>query len=244
VAQQTGGKLNNLILATVVIAVAFLILDRFTNFSGMAAGEEAGKQLSVAVLPFENMGSEEDAYFAAGVTEDILTQLSKIGSLRVLSPFTFNSYKPEGKTVEQIGKELGVDYLLVGSIRKAGEELRITCRLVQVNPEQQTWADKYDRRMENIFAIQGQVAEEVARSLRVSLSKTEKTQIAQLPTQNIAAYNVYLKGREAFKPFSSEGFQQAAALFKQAIEMDPSFGLAHADLAVAWSNSCHYGTLP
>lgn len=244
VSRKTSVKLNTLIMGGMIMAIIFLLVDRFVNFSGTAGLRATDKERSVAVLPFDNMSGTEDAYFAAGVAEDILTQIAKIGDLRVLSPFTLKSYQAEGKTVEQIGKELGVEYLLMGSIRRAGEALRITCRLVQVNPEEQAWADNYDRNMEDVFAIQSQVAEEVARNLRANLSKDEKERVDLQPTENMAAYNIYLKGREAIGRYDSESSKLAIELFEQAIAFDPNFGLAYAGLASAWMQAEEYGVLP
>lgn len=243
VSKKTDVKLNSLITGGLVVAVVFLLVDRFVDFSGAKVGQSPVEK-SVAVLPFDNMSGDEDAYFAAGVTEDILTQLSKIGDLRVLSHFTLRDYDYKGKTVEQIGQELGVDYLLTGNIRRAGEELRITCRLVQTNPEEQTWADNYDRRMDDIFAIQSQVAEEVANKLRANLTEAENEKLDQKPTESIAAYNIYLKGRDAYQEYTPEGFAEAIKLFKQALVLDTSFGLAYAGLADAWAQSYAYGILP
>jgi adenylate cyclase len=227
--QQTGKRLNVFIIGGMALAIVLLITDRVFNFTGVS--DPSAPDKSIAVLPFENMSSEEDAYFAKGVTEDILTHISQIGDLRVLSNFTLRDYDAKGKTIEQIGKELGVGYLLTGSIRKAGEQLRISCQLVQVNPEEQEWAENYDKRMDDIFAIQTQVAEEVASKLQARLSPQEKAKLSEKPTENIVAYNIYLKGREEYNTYEPEAMKRAIAYFKEAIALDPSFGLAYAGLA-------------
>ncbi|SMD33256.1 TolB amino-terminal domain-containing protein [Reichenbachiella faecimaris] len=230
--QETGKRLNAFIIGGLALAVVLLITDRVFNFTGVS--DPTAPQKSIAVLPFENMSSEEDAYFAKGVTEDILTHISKIGDLRVLSNFTLRDYDSKGKTINEIGEELGVGYLLTGSIRKAGEQIRISCQLVQVNPEEQEWAENYDKRMDDIFAIQTQVAEEVASKLQARLSPQEKEKLNQKPTENIAAYNIYLKGREEYNTYEPEAMKRAIGYFKEAIALDPGFGLAYAGLADAY----------
>lgn len=231
--KQTGQRLNYFIIGGLAVAVLLLISDRVFNFTGGTTTDRKDK--SIAVLPFENMSREEDAYFALGVTQDILTQVGKIGDLRVLSNFTLRDYDTQGKTVEQIGEELGVGFLLTGSIRRAGEQLRITCELVQVNPEEQAWAENFDKRMEDVFAVQAQIAEEVANNLQATLSPEKKANLKRQPTENIAAYNIYLNAREEGTSFEPENMKKAIDLFKQAIAMDPSFGEAYAGLADAYA---------
>lgn len=231
--QETNKRLNVFIIGGLVLVIVLLVVDRVFNFTG-AADPNVSKK-SIAVLPFENMSGGEDAWFAKGITEDILTHISQIGDLRVLSNFTLRDYDSQGKTVEQIGKELGVGYLLTGSIRKAGEQLRITCQLVQVNPEEQEWAENYDKRMDDVFAIQTQVAEEVAHKLQARLSPKERERLVRIPTENIAAYNIYLKGREEYNKYEIESMKLAIDLFKEAIAMDTTFGLAYAGLADSYT---------
>lgn len=234
--QQTGKRLNQFIIGGLILAVLLLVTDRVFNFTG--ASDTAVSDKSIAVLPFVNLSDEEDAYFATGVTEDILTQISKIGDLRVLSRFTLRDYDTSGKTIQQIGKELGVGYLLMGSIRKINDELRISCQLVQVFPEEETWAENFDRRMDDIFKIQQQVSMEVAKYLKVALTPLDQSEIGKVPTENIAAYNLYLKGRENYNKYTKESVLLAIELYKEAIDLDPGFSLAYAGLADAYV----YGT--
>jgi protein kinase/serine/threonine-protein kinase len=204
-----------------------------------SSGSSDGSSKSIAVMPFENNSGEDDAYFTKGVTEDILTQISKIGDLRVLSRFTLKDYDAKGKTIQEIGAELGVDYLLTGSVRREGDNLRIACQLVQVNPEKETWAENFDKRMDDVFAIQHDVAMQVAKYLKTKLSPEQENRIAQTPTENIAAYNYYLKGREEYYKYEPGAMRKAIEHFKEALVLDPNFGLALAGLSDAYSQGAH-----
>jgi TolB-like protein/lipoprotein NlpI len=221
-------------IATLVI-VLLLVAGYFLYQKTGPAGGNDNSSRSIAVMPFENMSGEADAYFTKGVTEDILTQISKIGGLRVLSRFTLKDYDAKGKSIQEIGKELGVDYLLTGSIRREGDNLRIACQLVQVNPEKETWAENFDKRMDDVFAIQHDVAMQVAKYLKTTLSPEQKNNIAQIPTENITAYNYYLKGREEYSKLEPAAMKVAIGYFKEALALDPDFALALAGLADAYT---------
>ena len=206
--------------------------DRIFSFSTLGDSDQSK---SIAVLPFDNMSSEDDVYFTKGVTEDILTQISKIQNIRVLSNFTLKDYDSKGKTIDQIGKELGVNYVLTGSVRRANEQLHISTQLVQINPEEQILADNYDKSMENVFAIQTEVATEVGQALKITLSPEQKATLSKQPTDNTVAYNYYLKGREEYNKYSPEGVTKAIDYFKEATRLDPNFALAWAGLTDAYA---------
>jgi len=228
----TSKKLNGVIIAGLSLAVILLITDRIFNFSKLGEVEQSK---SIAVIPFDNMSSEDDIYFTKGVTEDILTQISKIQNIRVLSNFTLKDYDSKGKTIDQIGKELGVNYVLTGSVRRANQQLRISTQLVQINPEEQIWADNYDKSMEDVFAIQTEVATEVGQALKITLSPEQKATLSKQPTKNTVAYNYYLKGREEYNKYSPEGVTKAIDYFKEATRLDPNFALAWAGLTDAYA---------
>ena len=240
--ETTGKRLNLYIIGGLVIAVVFLVADRFTNFTGTLPSRE--KERSIAVLPFDNLGDPETAYFAAGMAEDILTQLSKVADLRVLSKVTLKGYDATGKTVEEIGEDLGVNYLLTGSVRKANNQVRVSCQLVQVNPEEQSWAESFDRQLNDIFRIQSEVAQNISTQLQASLSPEEQMRIQLEPTQDIEAYSLYLKGREAYNSYTVPKMFEAADLFKQAISRDPNLAAAYAGLADTYGQLTNYGELP
>lgn len=239
--ETTSKRLNLYIIGGLVIAVVFLLADRFTNFTGTLPASE--KERSIAVLPFDNLGDPETAYFAEGMAEDFLTQLSKVADLRVLSRVTLKGYDVTGKTVDEIGEELKVNYLLTGSVRKANDQVRVSCQLVQVNPEEQSWAESFDRQLDDIFRIQSEVAQNISAQLQANLSPEEQQRIVAEPTQNIEAYTLYLKGREAYNKRQIPLFYEAVDLFKQAIAQDPNLALAYAGLADSYGQLVYAGEL-
>ena len=162
----------------------------------LIAGMIAINEKSIAVLPFDNLGNEqEDEYFADGMTEDILTELSKIKDLLVISRTTIMRYKDTNKSLKEIGKELGVANILEGSIRRVGERVRITGQLINALSDKHLWAEKYDRNIEDIFEVQDEVASAIANALRIELSDEEAMMISESQTESIEAYDYYIKGR-------------------------------------------------
>jgi serine/threonine protein kinase/Tfp pilus assembly protein PilF len=191
---------------------------------------------SVAVLPFQNLDkNEENEYFSDGITEDIRTHLSKIGDLRVISRTSSTRYKKTEKSLRQIGAELGVGFILEGSIRRANRHLRIVSRLIDVSRDEDIWSENYDRDMADILAIQSEVARKIAQVLGTKLSPQEATRIQKKPTENLTAYDYYLKGREYYYRTRKEDNEIAVLLFKKAIALDSTFALAYAGLALAYT---------
>jgi len=187
---------------------------------------------SIAVLPFTNMsGNPEDEYFSDGITEDILTQLSKIADLNVISRTSVMQYKGTKKTIREIGKELNVSVILEGSIRRSGDEVRIVAQLIDATNDRHLWAETYDKEFKQIFAVQSEVAQKIAGSLEAKLSSAEKERIESAPTSNAEAYNNYLKGRYHWNKRSGADLRLALGYFNKAIEEDPSYGAAYAGLA-------------
>ena len=187
---------------------------------------------SVAVLYFENLSaSKEDEYFRDGMTEDIITELSKISQLRVFPRAEMLAYRDKPVTAAQVGQEVGAAYVLGGSLRRAGNRLRITAQLVETRTRHSVWAERYDRQMEDVFAIQDEIAQSIARALQVALSDQEKQAIAKAPTTNVEAYDYYLRGRQFFHQFRRKGFEFAQQMFERAIEIDPTYARAYAGIA-------------
>ncbi len=192
----------------------------------------------IAVLPFENLGSPEDAYFAAGITEEITGRLAAVRGLGVISRNSARQYAGTEKTIEQIGEELGVTYVLEGSVRwaRSGDgpgKVRITPQLVRVADDSNLWAEVYDRVLDDVFEVQTDVALSVLRELDVALLQPERDALEIRPTGNLDAYQAYLRGLDALEAeWSSATIRLAAQMFELAVELDPEFAHAHAWLAI------------
>jgi len=191
---------------------------------------------SVAVLPFLNLSPDpENEYFADGITEDVIAQLSKIRSLKVISRTSIMMFKTRDRSLREIGALLSAATLLEGSVRRAGERVRIVAQLVDAETDQHLWAETYDRQLTDIFAIQSDVALQIAAALRAELSPDEEFRIHREPTRDLQAYQLYLQGRHWFVRHTAEALRQAIEYFKRAIHRDPGYALAHADLAQAYT---------
>ena len=187
---------------------------------------------SVAVLPFVNMsGDAEQEYFSDGITEDIITDLSKISGLFVPSRNSSFTYKGVPLKTETIGEELGVRYVLEGSVRKAGTRVRITAQLIDSATGGHMWAERYDRDLTDVFAVQDEITHRIVESLRVSLLPTEKQAIEKIPTENVEAYKFHLLGRQFFRRHSRANYNVAKRMFEKAIELDPNYARAYAGVA-------------
>jgi len=187
---------------------------------------------SIAVLPFVNMSADpENEYFTDGIAEEIINALSKIQALRVASRTSAFAFKGKTLDIRKIGEQLSVATLLEGSVRKAGTKLRVTAQLVNVADGYHLWSERYDRELEDVFAIQDEIAENIVKALRVVLSEEEKRAIEKAPTENVQAYDYYLRGRQFFHQFRRTGIQFARRMFERAIETDPNFALAYAGAA-------------
>ncbi len=190
---------------------------------------------SIAVLPFQNLNDEkENAYFADGIQDDILTNLSKIGDLKVISRMSVMTYRGDGaRNAREIGKVLGVATLLEGSVRRAGNRVRVSVQLINANNDEHIWAEDYDRDLTDVFAIQTDLAQKIASALQAKLSQSEKARIDRMPTQNPDAYLLFIQAHDyANRPdmFREASFK-AEQLFEQAIKLDPNFAAAFAGLS-------------
>src|SRR5881227_1705347 len=222
-----------MLIATGVVvsaAVGFFLLPR-------ASAHKIDK--SIAVLPFENLSDEkENAYFADGIQDDIMTNLSKIGDLKVISRTSVRSYRGAGaRNAREIGKTLGVATLLEGSVRRIGNRVRVNVQLINANNDEHIWAEDYDRDLTDVFAIQTDLAGRIASALQAKLSPNEKARLDRRPTQNPDAYLLFVQAhdyatqREMFNDTSLK----AEPLFEQAIKLDPNFAAAFAGLSVVES---------
>jgi len=187
---------------------------------------------SIAVLPFNNMsGDPEQEYFSDGITEDIITDLSKVSGLSVIARHSSFSYKGKPLKVQQIGRELGVNFVLEGSVRKAGARVRVTGQLVNCKEGSHVWAERFDRDLTDIFAIQDEITHAIVDQLKIKLLPAEKKSIGQNSTDNVDAYTYYLRGRDFFYRHSKRYFELARRMFAKAVELDPGYARAYAGIA-------------
>ncbi len=201
--------------------------------------KQAGK--SVAVLYFENLsGAKEDEYLRDGITEDIITELSKIRGLNTFSRPTVLAWRDKPVTPAQVGQQLGAAYVLTGTLRRAGARLRINAQLVDAHTDFPLWSERFDREMKDVFEIQDEMARKIAEALRVTLSPQELEALAAKPTENLQAYDLYLRGKRYARRQTRQDIEFALQMFENAVAMDPSFALAYA----ACANACamYYST--
>jgi TolB-like protein/Tfp pilus assembly protein PilF len=258
---QTGRKLNGMIMAVLVIAVAYFAYDKFalrpasdataveTASQGVetptAVAEELPREKSIAVLPFANRSSRaEDEFFTEGIHDDLLTHLAKIGSMKVISRTSVLRYKDTKKSIPEIAAELKVTTVLEGGIQRSGEQIRINVQLIDAETDEHLWAEIFDRKLtaENLFAIQSEISTKIAEALEATLSPEEESRLKEVPTTNMAAYNAYLRGRQLQEKRTSADLEQALAEFTRATELDPNYALAWVGVADSAALLSSYGT--
>ena len=207
--------------------------------SGSGTRRTASTDHSIAVLYFENLsGMKEDEYLRDGITEDITTELSKIKNLKTFSRAMVLTYRDKSVTAGQVGNELGASYVLTGSLRRAGARLRINAQLVDAATDFPLWSERYDREMADVFEVQDEIAQKIAAALRITLSPQEQQALSAKPTENLQAYDLYLRGRNYARRESRQDLEMAREMFEGAASLDPQFALAYA--AVANVCALHY----
>jgi TolB-like protein len=250
IAPQTARRMNRLILIVAVVAIGYFVFDKFVlaprrdatlvtqttaHITAEISAEHAkGNTRSIAVLPFENLSAEkENAYFADGIQDEILTSLAKIGDLKVISRTSTQRYASRPDNIAEIAKQLDVANILEGSVQKSGNRVRINVQLIRADTDSHLWAETYDRSLDDIFAVQSEVAEKIALSLTANLTHDEREALAQTPTKNPAAYTGYLKARALNTGVVVSRVQADAILdaYRDAVKLDPDFALAWAELA-------------
>jgi TolB-like protein/Flp pilus assembly protein TadD len=244
ITRRTGRKLDRWIIAILSLAVVLLLTDKLVlrKNEGNATHSLVAEK-SIAVLPFENLSREaENAYFADGIQDEILSTLAKLGNLKVISRTSAAKYKSRPENLRQVGVELGAASLLEGSVQKAGERVRVIVQLIDAANDAHLWSETYDRELKDIFTVQSDIAERVASALRARLSPDDKQSLAEAPTRNSEAYQLYLRAgyfqREATTRNGDPAtlLPQALELYGQAVAKDPSFALAWAQISYthAW----------
>jgi len=200
---------------------------------------------SIAVLPFENLSDDKaNVYFADGIQEEILTRLSRIADLKVISRTSTQRYKNTTEPVADIAKQLGVANIVEGSVRKAGDKVRVHVQLVDAGSDTHLWAERYDRQLIDIFEVESDIAEKIAESLQAKLTGAERRAIAAQPTRNTEAYDLYLKGKHQWRNFYAPGYERVREYFEQAITLDPSFAPGYVGLSLYHSWAAANGIFP
>ena len=234
-----------LVIAAVVVlgAGALLIWNFFLRLTPpsveVASKEKMAFPLpdkpSIAVLPFVNLsGDPEQEYFSDGITEDLITDLSKVSGIFVIARNSTFAYKGKPVKIRQVAEELGVRYVLEGSVRKADKQVRINAQLIDATSGHHLWADRYDGRMGNIFSLQDKITQKIVSALAVKLTSTEQEQVSRKDTDNIEAYDAFLQGWEHYLRSTEKDLGKAVSFFKRAIELDTNYGQAYAALALTY----------
>jgi TolB-like protein/Tfp pilus assembly protein PilF len=239
--RKTGRKLDFLIIAVLLLVIAGLLFQRF--HSKVSPAVSSSPEKSIAVLPFENLSRDPDnAYFADGIQEEILTRLAKIADLKVISRTSTQRYQSKPGNLSEIAKELGVANILEGSVQKAGDTVRVSVNLIQAASDSHLWAETYDRKLTDIFGVESDIAKGIAESLRAKLTGREEQAFAVKPTNNPEAYDAYLRGLAYnLKGSSSANSLGAQKYLKEAVRLDPKFALSWALLS--WVDSSGYRTI-
>ena len=208
-------------------------LDSGRTAARSTAKPTAPTAKSVAVLYFENLsGAKEDEYFRDGMTEDVITELSKVKGLQVFPRAAVTAFRDQPVTGPQVGEQLNAAYVLAGSLRRAGNRLRINAHLVESRTGHSVWAERYDRELQDVFEVQDEIARSITQALRITLTPKEEKAIAQKPTRNARAYDYYLRGRSYTRRITRPDLELAVEMYDRAIELDPDFALAYAGLAI------------
>jgi TolB-like protein/Tfp pilus assembly protein PilF len=262
IAPETGRRINRMIIAVLVLALGYFVFDKFVLTSRRDAArpaaetKSAANQKSVAVLAFANLSDDKGSeYFSDGISEELLTVLQKIPGLHVAARTSAFSFKGKNATAQEIGQKLGVAYLVEGSVRKAGDVVRIAARLTQANTGEEQWSENFTRNLKDVFAVQTEIAQTIVEQLKGQLTgggATNPTTKAEIQaevraavkggTKNAEAHESYLQGRFFLNRHSEKETDQARAAFERAVHLDPKFALAWAGLAQAHVWDCNYAS--
>jgi TolB-like protein/Tfp pilus assembly protein PilF len=223
-----------------------LLVSAVAGFFLLPRANATRMEKSIAVLPFANLSDDkENAYFADGIQDDILTSLAKIGDLKVISRTSVMAYRGKPASVRDIGKTLGASAILEGSVRREGDRVRVNVQLINAQTDEHIWAEDYDRKLTDVFAIQSDLAREIAEKLHASLSPSDMERMTKRPTENGEAYLAYVQARNLFEPEDYEKIKQGEQLYQRALDLDPGFALAMADFSRLQSFIYHvYDSVP
>ena len=232
---KTGRRLDYIFVALLVIALGISVT---LNVTGMhdapVAPVAAVDRSSIAVLPFTSRSTDpQNQLFADGIHDDLLTRLANVAALKVISRTSVMEYRDTTKNLRQVGEELGVGVVLEGAVQRSGDSVRITAQLIDAATDEHIWAKSYDRQLSmlNLFAIQSEISEEITRALKAALSADEHVRLANIPTDSLAAYNLYTQGRDNLYNRRLDTLQKAREQFEEAISLDPDYAEAYRGLA-------------
>ena len=218
--QWSKRKFGALIVSVALLAGGLLVFQLWR--SRIFPADANASQKSIAVLPFENLSRDpENAYFAEGVQDEILTRLAKVADLKVISRTSTQRFKSAPEDLPQIAKQLGVAHILEGSVQKQGEQVRVNVQLINAATDAHLWAETFDRKLTDIFAVESEIAKNIADKLQAKLTGSEAQAMAARPTENAEAYQLYLKGRFFWNKRTAKDFNTALVYFQQAIDKDP-----------------------
>ena len=244
ITKVTGRALDFIIIGILSVAVVYLVAANYVFREETVT--VLSQRPSIAVLPFSNRSTDpENAFFAEGIHDDVLTRLAKIGSLKVISRTSVARYENTSKSIPQIAKELGVAAIMEGAVQRAGNTVRINVQLIDAGTDEHLWAEAYNRQLttENIFAIQNEIATAIADALRMTLTPEEQAGLRSVPTDNLDAYISYLQGKQSIARRTSASLEAAVEHFRHASELDPNYALAYVGLADAYGLLNIYGNL-
>jgi eukaryotic-like serine/threonine-protein kinase len=206
---------------------------------------KSAPEKSIAVLPFENLSADKgNAYFADGIQEEILTRLSRIGDLKVISRTSTQRFRDTTEPIREIARQLGVATILEGSVSKAGDKVRVHVQLIDAENDVHVWAERYDRELVDIFAVESDIAENIANALKAKLTRAERRAITSRPTRNLKAYQLCLKARHQWKNFFAPGYEKVREYYEQAVALDPSYAPAQTGLSAYYAFGAANGFLP
>jgi TolB-like protein len=232
--RKSGRKLDFFIIAVLLLVIAVLVFQRLHR--NVSPTVSSALEKSIAVLPFDNLSRDPDnAYFSDGIQDEILTKLAGIGDLKVISRKSTAKYKSTPEDLKTVARELGVATVLEGSVQKAGDKVRVNVQLLDARIDTHLWAKSYDRDLKDVFAVESEVAQEIADTLRAKLSPSQSDALATAPTRDTEAYDLFLKGEyeqhQAESTLNADFFDRAQMFYRQALARDPNFALAYARLA-------------
>src|SRR5437773_1620241 len=224
------------VIVGAALSIGLFFIGRYTGQNTASAAHTELPAKSIAVLPFDNLSRDPDnAYFAEGVQDEILTRLAKVADLKVISRTSTQRFKSAPSDLRDIAKQLGVMNVLEGSVQKSNDQVRVNVQLINALTDSHLWAETFDRKLIDIFAVESEIAKTIADTLQAKLSGSEKTAILKRPTENSEAHELYLQGRFFWNKRTAVDLRKSIDCFNQAIAKDPNYALAYAGLAQTWS---------